>query len=174
MRAFIGIKVPENEKLTKAIAGFKKINGLKTVEPTKLHITIKFLGEINEKQADSMSSSIEGIKGFGKFIVKVKGTKTFPDEKNPKVIWAGAESEKIKEINGLVENYAEKIGIQREKKAFTPHITLARAKTQEQIDLKRLLTNDEFFEFEANELSLIKSELTPEGAKYSNIKTVKL
>lgn len=174
MRAFIAIKVPENEKIGRLIADLKKVGGLKTVEPGKIHVTLKFLGEISEKQASEIGAFLETLKGFGSFAINVKGVGAFPDEREPRVIWAGVESEKLPALNELVENGMSELGFARERRTYSPHITLARVKSRVGGGLKGILTDDEFFSFDAASVSLVKSEPTANGRAYSCLKTVEL
>ncbi|MEM0372921.1 MAG: RNA 2',3'-cyclic phosphodiesterase [archaeon] len=174
MRAFIAVRVPENKKLTDVIKALGKIPGMKTAEPKELHITLKFLGEINEKQKNDVSAFLETLGGFGHFEIKVKGIGVFPNEHVARVVWAGAESKKLNELNELIENGTEKLGFMREKRAFSPHITLARAKTNPSEGLKRILTQEDFFSFEAGSILLIESVPSRESHKYFDVKTVEL
>ncbi|NYZ80134.1 RNA 2',3'-cyclic phosphodiesterase [Candidatus Micrarchaeota archaeon] len=174
MRVFIGIKIPANERLARTIGDFKKFKELKTVEPEKLHVTLKFLGEISDEQTRAVSEFLETLKGFGPFDVNVKGVGVFPDEREPRVIWVGIESSELIALNKRVEDGLEKIGFSRERRAFSPHITLARAKSRVGGGLKGILTDDEFFTFNATNVLLVKSEASANGHVYSDLKTVKL
>ena len=173
MRAFIGIRIPENDKLTELLGKLGKFKGMKTVEPHNLHINLKFFDEINENDAERMKEKLEGLNGSGKFTVKMKGINFFPSEKFIKVVYIGVESEPLIKLNELIENEAQTLGFKKEDKAYTPHITLARNHSNNE-EIKSFKTEEMLFEFNVTELEMLESELTSFGPKYTVIKTVKL
>jgi 2'-5' RNA ligase len=173
MRAFIGIRIPENEKLAELLDKLSKFKNMKTVEPHNLHINLKFFEEINENDTERMKANLDKLSGSGKFTVKMKGVNFFPNEEFIKVVYIGVESEPLIKLNELIENEAQTLGFKKEDKAYAPHITLARNHSKND-EIKSLRTDEVLFEFNVTELEMLKSELTSFGPKYTVVKTVKL
>lgn len=173
MRAFIAIEVPHSirEKIKK-IQDELPGEGLKHVEEENLHITLKFLGEIDESKAREIKNIIGSIK-FSPFEVNCMGVGVFPNEKYIRVVWVGVES------NGILEKLAEelndkleKIGFLTAKEKFTSHLTIARVKRK--VDLHTFIPkhkNDFFGQFTVMEgdIKLKKSTLTPKGPIYEDL-----
>lgn len=176
MRAFIAIEIPKDIK-AKLSNILKESEGMKKVEKKNMHITISFLGEINDEKcvANAMNAVFNG---FGKFKLIAKGMGAFPNEKYIRVVWAGVENgEKIEEMSKKINDFLRKnckINAENEK---TPHITLARIKHYMPVAdiLKTIKENDKLFgEWEVEKVVLKKSVLTPSGPIYEVIKEVKL
>jgi 2'-5' RNA ligase len=144
-----------------------------------LHVTLKFLGEVAE-------SGVANIAGIGRqaageakpFEIRVEGLGVFPSVRSARVVWAGV-VEGAKELASLAERLEallEPLGFAREKRPFTAHVTLGRARTprgmQELVPL--LETGEGFGRSSAMYLSLMRSELRPEGARYSSVEEFKL
>ena len=90
-----------------------------------------------------------------------------PHPRNPRVIWVGARSEELVQLQGRIEEALEGVGIPRERREFIPHITLGRAKGF--VDARRFLEEyrERFFgSFQVKEFVLVRSHLTPEGSRY--------
>jgi 2'-5' RNA ligase len=173
MRAFIGISVPVTEEirsLLKIIGGHAE---LKAVEPENLHINLKFLGEVDEEKAAEVGKTLDELSGFGPFDVQLKGVGAFPNQNFVRVVWIGAESEKLMPLAGLVEKECERLGFAKEHD-YVPHVTLARAKQRLPDELKSIFGDKMFGTFRAEEVKLVRSELAPGGPKYTDIHVVKL
>jgi len=139
------------------------------------HLTLKFLGEADEKAAAMIRQSLAKIR-FPKFTAELKGTGVFPSEKQIKVIWAGLEpKDTIIELQQEIEERLE--GLFPRDERFHPHLTLARVKFVK--DNKALLDNLkkmklENVKFAVDSFKLIKSTLTPEGPVYQELFSVEL
>ncbi|MCA6212745.1 RNA 2',3'-cyclic phosphodiesterase [Thermococcus bergensis] len=178
MRAFIAIDV--NDKVRQKLVGAQekiektKSAKIKYVEPENLHLTLKFLGEITEEQAEDIKKLLEQIaKKHRKHIVRVKGIGVFPSYNYVRVIWAGLENdEEIKRMAKEIDDALFKLGFKREKD-FVSHITIGRVKfVKDKVELMlalKELANEDFGEFEVNAIELKKSTLTPKGPIYETI-----
>lgn len=176
MRTFIAIEIPKNIK-NKLYNSFNKererTEGVKWVEEKNLHITLKFMGEIEENKIPLISEVLEEVQDkFKTFEVYLKEAGAFPDLRFPRVLWVGIHpEEKIKEIFDFVEKKLEKTGIPREKRNFHPHITVARVKKRGKINFEKKNFGDDF---KIKKIVLFKSELNPEGPVYTPLKEVEL
>jgi RNA 2',3'-cyclic 3'-phosphodiesterase len=176
MRAFIAIEIdPEvKKKLTRMIRHFEKLSSrVKWIKPSAMHLTLKFLGSIDETEADQLKNILDKVsKKHSCFDLSCSGIGTFPlKSKNPKVIWIGIQDNSfIKGVYADIETEAEKIGFSKEKRSFHPHLTLGRVKKKAEIqklipELERT-KNKDFGKTQVNGLTLFKSTLTPQGAVY--------
>ncbi|WP_456471562.1 RNA 2',3'-cyclic phosphodiesterase [Methanocaldococcus sp.] len=169
MRVFLAIDIPKDlkEEIYKFQKNFK-IKGIKLVEKENLHITIKFLGEVDEETLNkilNLDLSINPTK------VKIKSLGTFPNENYIRVIWIGAYG--LIDIFKEIDEKLSAIGFEKEK-SYVPHLTIGRVKF---INNKRELKEriDKFKEvdfgsFIADKVKLYKSTLTPMGPIYEVIK----
>lgn len=180
MRAFIAIDIGINEKIREIYELLGKTKArLKLVEPQNIHLTIKFLGEIDssmvEKIKNEMEEAIEGIKPF---VAKLKGIGAFPDERHIRVIWIGFydDGETINISKNIDERLA-KYGFRKEKD-YKPHVTIARMKSREgREEIRRIIEENkekEFGEIKCQAIKLKQSILTPQGPIYRTIREVSL
>jgi RNA 2',3'-cyclic 3'-phosphodiesterase len=154
------------------------------VDPNSIHITLKFLGEISEDSIDELMMAIEeAVQGTAPFKLEVCEVGTFPDMNRPQVIWVGVkgETDKIAQIQKRIEAITEQLGFPREKRAFSPHLTLGRVRNEatpnERQRLGKLLTGTTFtalHNVDVKSVNLMKSQLTPMGAIYTCINSAKL
>lgn len=139
--------------------------------PKSFHLTLKFLGEINDQKVPEIKEKLAQIK-FEKFKMKLVSVGFFGDNfGNVKVVWIGIDADKIlfdlqSEIDEAMRNFA-----QTDNKKFVPHITLARIKFSHDKMLARRIKNIkvEKKEVGVTSFALIKSDLLPSGPKYTEI-----
>lgn len=181
-RGFIAVDIETSQHM-KAFSQEIKQSGanVKVVDPEKIHITLKFLGDTDESKIDEITTVIqETVKQNHPFEIQYKGTGVFPNQNYIKVIWIGIEKggEQLKDIaTRLDENLAEQ-GFKKEKREFSPHLTVARmrsARNKEMI-LKILdsYASTVFGEQQVQSIKLMKSDLTREGPIYTTLKEIKL
>ena len=177
MRAFIAIDVNESvrDSLVRAqdYIGSKEAK-IKFVERENLHITLKFLGEITEEQAEENKNILKKIaEKYKKHEVKVKGIGVFPNPNFIRVIWAGIENDEIiREMAREIEDELAKLGFKKEGN-FVAHITLGRVKfVKDKLGLTmklKELANEDFGSFVVDAIELKKSTLTPKGPIYETL-----
>jgi len=143
-----------------------------------IHLTLKFLGALDEERIPELADIIERCcTGCTPFTLTVRTLGAFPNEKNPKVIWVGAE-EKTGTLARLQQDLEKKlsaIGFKEEKRTFFPHLTLGRLKSPKgERELTQSLAEYKDCEcgtLEAHEVCLFKSDLRPGGAVYTKLRT---
>lgn len=178
IRAFISVNLtPEiKEKIGEAERDFD-MEGIKLVDPSLIHVTLKFLGNIGEDKVDEIEAALKKV-SVRPFRAEFRSLGGFPNARSPRVIWIGAEGD-FKELNGQVESLMEKLGFPREGR-FSPHVTIGRAKfpTPEQ---KQKLPGlfEKYGSFDAggmqvSSICLMKSTLSPKGPKYEVLREIKL
>ncbi len=174
MRTFIAVETSkeQKEKLAEFQEALKKSGAdLKIVEKENLHLTLRFLGEISEKEADIVKQSLSKIT-FSKFQMHLKGAGAFPNLNHINVIWAGV-SEGAAELQALAEKINEiKIG-QKDERGFSVHITVARAKSasgkENLLKVLKEFANFDFGSAEVSEIKLKESKLGKNGPTYSDL-----
>lgn len=184
MRCFIAIELPEAVKST--LSGIeeelkKSRADVRWVKPDNVHLTLKFFGNIEDKKTEKIIEIMENIcSQYAPFAIEIKGMGTFPNIKSPRVLWVGIEgNDTLKTLQEEIENKMESIGFEREDRAFTAHLTLGRFRTS--IEKEGLLKAVKLHEkdtfvgtINVQSLSLIRSDLHPEGARYTKIIEVPL
>ena len=182
IRTFIAFKLPKN-----IISSIKKIQEdikscavkAKWINPENIHLTLKFLGNINHTDIERISETIiDTVKGHSPISLAAKGIGVFPNIKRPRVIWVGitGEIEKLTGIQKDIEKNLEELGFPREKRSFKGHLTLGRIKGK--INPKKLLDTMKKFErfksesFIADKVFLFKSELKSTGSVYTELKSI--
>jgi len=179
IRAFIAVeigRVPELLKFVKALRGID--SDLKFVKLNTLHVTLKFLGDVDEELvpeiAGYMRKATDGVEPFEMFL---KGTGVFPNYKRISVVWAGLDgADPLKKIAEKLDDGLTMVGFRQERRKFSPHITIARVRnTLDTIGLPETVKkfeNTEFATLKVDKIILKKSELTPTGPVYSDVVVV--
>jgi 2'-5' RNA ligase len=187
IRSFIAIELPEELKrhLTQLQNQLKagEHPGVKWVGPDGIHLTLKFLGNIASDMTLAITSVIEeAAQGITPFSLTVKDPGVFPDLRRVQVAWVGIGGEiaKLGQLQRRLESNLTTLGFAPESRPFTPHLTLARlsnrATPEERQRFGKLITSTRFesLDFGVDSISLMKSQLTREGAVYSRISLVRL
>ncbi|MFH1771722.1 MAG: RNA 2',3'-cyclic phosphodiesterase [Candidatus Omnitrophota bacterium] len=175
MRTFIAIDIPREikKRLVSYQETFKacRINA-KWVNIDNSHLTLKFLGEVNEERIDIIKQIIDSsARLYDSFNVKLKSFGFFPDQKKPRVFFVSTDNEKgLKRLSLTLEEKLSDLGFAKEGK-FKSHITLARFKSLD--DLSCLINEIEKIvpegNFSVDHISLYKSTLTSKGPIYDEI-----
>lgn len=175
MRTFIAVEIPEKQRkaIWDLITEQKKKNlPIKWVEFENLHITLKFIGEIDEKKLERILPQLSTISGRTKsFKISLESLGCFPGIRNPRVLWIGVNQggDELIKLATEIENELYKIGIKKEEKKFHPHLTIGRIKSPCKVDdiLNQTMKTDIF---EVKEFILFKSTLQPSGPVYEKLK----
>jgi 2'-5' RNA ligase len=183
MRCFIAIDISDDIKksIAKVIENLGyKIKGIKWVDPQNIHLTLKFLGEIDDKKINLINERLSILsKRHSVFDVSISNVGGFPNLKNPKVLWVGInDSEKLTNLYNELENALFEIGFGKENRKFSPHLTIARIKDKRDADLilRHIMEYKNYFfgEMKVCEIVLMKSTLKPSGAEYTKLNVFKL
>lgn len=188
VRCFIAIELPDEVKaeLSHLQAQLKagEPPGVKWVDPNGVHLTLKFLGNVATGRIDQITQAIEAAaRGMSPFDLEVKGVGVFPNLRRVQIVWVGigGEVDKLGQLQQHIESNLARLGFATEKRAFTPHLTLARLRDWVSPDDRQRFGQfiastklGEGYSFKVDAISLMKSQLTREGAIYSQISSVKL
>lgn len=177
MRLFVALEIPSTvrENLAALVHSLRGISREpRWVRAGNLHVTLKFLGEVAETNVGAIRNSLAEIRSERLVALNFRGLGFFPNEKHPRVFWAGIEaSPNLKTLATEVDGRMEKAGIPREKRAFSPHLTLARFERPVLSEplRKAIAANRElvFGSLRTSEFRLIQSKLKPSGAEYTTL-----
>jgi len=187
MRTFIAIELPPEIKDSLAhLQDQLKTSGadVKWVEPQNIHLTLKFLGERDDKKIEKIIQILEETtKDKNSFQMHISSLGTFPKMNFPRVIWVGIDKgdNETREITKELEEKIAKIGIPKEDRPFSCHITIGRTRStlnREKLvqELNKLADSSggRNLEFTVKTITLFKSTLTPKGPIYEVLKKVNL
>jgi 2'-5' RNA ligase len=143
-----------------------------------MHVTLKFIGEVAAEKVEQIKKELEGVRSAAAVEMSFRGVGFFPNAKHPRVFWAGIEATpNLAEIAEEIEARLERLGIPREGRAFRPHLTLARFKSEEGLPkLREAIEKAGAMEFggtQSGEFYLYESKLLRGGAHYSRLATFK-
>jgi 2'-5' RNA ligase len=147
---------------------------LTLVKTPAIHITLKFLGEIDEKTLARVKEALSRVR-FEPFEISVGGVKGNPAS-SPRVIWCEVRDEGgCRRLFEIVEEALAPLGIPKEKRAYAPHATLARVKRFDPslLSVLKNLASEEFGSCPVSCIRLKKSTLTPQGPVYEDLLEVK-
>jgi len=179
-RSFIAVDVEAGDVLRNAIKDLEHFGrALKPVAPENIHVTLKFLGDTDERCIPQLTKIMQdAVEGVSPFTVRLVGTGAFPNPRTARVLWVGMEgAEPLKGIVKRLEDGCDLIGYGRDKQAFSPHLTLARVREGFNADLADFIKyghGKDFGSFTVKTLKLKKSVLTPAGPIYSDVAEVHL
>jgi len=176
MRLFIAIELPEDirQKVADLQRELKSVTtSARWVAPDSIHLTLKFLGETSEERIPEIDEALVGLT-WKPFPVTVRGIGFFPGNRSPRVFWAGMEASTMEGLAQQIDTRMERLGFEKEKRAFRPHLTLARSRDS-RIDNSLVAASEkyeqhEFGSFTVDRFYLIQSNLKPSGAVYHKLK----
>lgn len=184
IRTFIAIEIPDGIKAAMVdVQGALRKTGADVgwTRPEGVHLTLKFLGPVEAAVIPKLSAAVEtAIKDEASLTVEVKGTGVFPNARAPRVIWLGlgGDIDAMAELARKVDAACEGLGFKPEDRPFKPHLTLGRVKSSKGskalMDALKSFENVELGGFKAESVSIMKSELKPSDAVYTQIQEIKL
>ncbi len=175
-RGFISVDIEPTEEIKKYIGELERTGApLKMVDPDKIHITVKFLGDTEEDQIKAISDTVRRVlKDHEPFDLNIKGAGAFPHLDYMKVVWVGVEDcPGLHKIAHQVEEELVPLGFSRMDRSFSPHITVARVKggkNKEQLaSVIRDYRDLSFRTQRITKLKLKESILKKSGPKYNTL-----
>jgi len=187
MRLFVAIDLDDSDYFSSMQEGLRKVAGARMTFPSSYHITLKFLGEVDEAKKGKIETALSSIK-FKGFDLRCDHINVFPSKMEVRVVWAGFAGgngkdaafkegyESVLRLQKQVDEALKQLGLEREK-SFVPHVTLSRVKSLTpdgknnlSSTLKKMKVDP--CRFEIGSFSLIKSTLGREGPTHEKILTV--
>ncbi len=178
-RIFLGIKIPVEQKLLGTLSEIKKTlknDYIKWVEINNLHLTLLFLGDINEEIISDIISKLKMVENkVSNFKITFRNIGVFKNVYHPRVIWIGIEPiEEMQKLKAEIDKLITTIGLSfKSEEKFHPHLTIARPKNlKDPSKLKFFIDRYEGIilqEVNITKFQLFESKLTPKGPIYSII-----
>jgi len=179
MRLFVALEIPSavREKLAELVNSFRAVSPqTRWVRPENLHVTLKFIGEVPETKLAPFQRTLAQVRSAQPVTLDFRGLGFFPNDKHPRVLWAGIESSpNLKTLVEEIEKTTETLGVPPEKRPFSPHLSLARFEPPRLPEKLREAIQEnagrEFGSLRAHQFRLIESKLKPSGAEYTTVES---
>lgn len=188
LRLFIAIEVPLNllERLDRAVEPLRRSlpsDLIRWVPYQNIHLTLKFLGDVSPANVEFLRQALALEAGrHAPFEIGIEGWGVFPEMKRPRVIWIGVQAPTaLFRLQRGIDSATQRLGYVSDEKDFTPHLTIGRVRAQVTPDeISRIRSSLQGFSFDlkasfaVTAVHLIKSDLQPQGARYTRLFTAPL
>ena len=179
MRLFVALQIPE--EIRAAIAALSRElkpldDSWKWTTAENLHVTLKFLGEIPSDKSENVREALRRVPSEWPIEVKFAGLGFFPNERRPRVLWVAMKAPpSLPALAEAIDMALTKIGIPKEEREFTPHLTLARNKAgniaPKLRDALAKYSTREFGMMDVSAFYLIESKLKSTGPEYTALES---
>jgi 2'-5' RNA ligase len=179
VRLFVALQIPSAVRENLATL-LKELRGISSqprwVRPENLHVTLKFIGEVAPEKLGAIRAALASVRSDLPVMLEFRGLRFFPNEKRPRVFWAGMDgSPNLKTLAAEIASATEKLDIPREERPFSPHLTLARFQPPGLPEKLRSAIQQnlarEFGSLQTSQFHLIESKLKPSGAEYTTLES---
>ena len=175
MRTFVAVFPPQRvrEALFRAARGLPASKAFRLIGPKKLHITLKFLGNVAEDDLIRLEQALERLRGRHEpFEVEISGFGAFPSERRARILWTGVGegSGPLRAVTQSVGDLLEPAGFRRERRAYVPHLTLGRAQGRG-AKLDGASVSPPALRFSVSGVDLVESVPGDGGVTYSVLET---
>jgi RNA 2',3'-cyclic 3'-phosphodiesterase len=177
-RVFIAVDISDEarRKITAYIENIKRLmpqTKIKWERSDKLHLTLKFLGDVDAERLPALENAVRTVASLhSPFNISVEGTGVFPGLKDPRILWIGIKGDQLTEIAGELDAACEPLGFEGEKRAFHPHLTIARVRdsrqSSEAVDA-HLQNGFGPISFPVTQIAVYESQLLRTGSVYSMV-----
>jgi 2'-5' RNA ligase len=189
IRSFVAIDVPDQikDELREVRERLRRDAPERSVRWSRIsgiHLTLKFLGDISQADLPNIKTTLDGVAQTQEpFTISVRGVGCFPNANRPRVVWVGVgdDTRHLASLQRAIEQSLVPLGFEAEKRAFHPHLTLGRAhrraRRADQRRLGEIITSADVGELglvDVEIFRLMRSDLQPDGAVYTALKTFPL
>jgi RNA 2',3'-cyclic 3'-phosphodiesterase len=188
MRLFVGVEISAEtaaaagsliERLRQRSLSLTPHARITWVPPERLHVTVRFIGHVDEVKAGAIAEALRPPFEVGWFTLTIGGVATFPAKGPPRVVWAGFidGGEELIALELAASERLRRVGIDREDRPYSPHITLARVRDPAGLRATALL--DELRDAtvgstRVDTITLFESRLSPKGPTYMPVQRTAL
>ena len=180
VRSFIAIPVPDQgiEALQVTVQKLESDIGrsVRWVRPEGIHLTLKFMGDIPAGTVDQVLEALPQVASqFPPIKLAISGLGVFPNTRRPRVLWAGltGELEALSELQSDVDDMVGRLGLPKELRPFSPHLTLGRVRREtSESQLRKIgeimadAARPSAVPWTANTVNLMRTELDPAGSRH--------
>ncbi|WP_115865305.1 RNA 2',3'-cyclic phosphodiesterase [Halorussus litoreus] len=184
MRLFVSVDLPDEfaAQIEQVQDHFADAPGLDFTDPEQAHVTLKFLGDVNQGELPRVKNAVRRAvsdAGVEPFEATFEGLGVFPDISYIKVLWLGVSDggEELTSLHEAIEREVTRLGFDSEEHEFTPHVTLARmdhAGGKELVQDTVEERDPTVGTAEVTEVRLTESVLTEAGPDYSTVESFEL
>ena len=178
IRAFIAVRLSDEAR--RVVADLERLagspRGVRWVRRENLHVTLKFLGNVETKRIPALEESLRGLANILlPFEIRLGAPGAFPSLRRPRILWVGLEAgaSELVSLAGQVEAAGRELGFQTEEREFNAHITIGRVKRPGDLgQMKRVLREAGELQappWMAAEFDLMQSDQTPDGSRYTQL-----
>lgn len=184
MRTFVAVDVPDEharavgtvqERLRRCGAD------VRWVDPSSLHFTLKFLGELKADELGPVDEELRRVADAARpAMARLRGVGCFPSPRRPRVVWVGVEpaDDRLSRLQSDIESRLAELGFSPDKRDFHPHVTLGRVKggrgRNRLVEVLEAEADADIGEITVEEFVLFESRLSPQGARYEPVSTYSL
>lgn len=190
MRLFLGLAIDDvarkaigdaSDRIARELSGAGAGDAVKWVARENLHVTLRFLGEVNDADVPRLASALESPLATGPFEMVLGGGGCFPPTGPPRVVWVGVTGgvEDARKAYAELDRRVSDFDVERETRAYTPHVTLGRVREIQRAAGASLRTwasgiPSPLARVHVGTATLFRSRLSPKGASYERILEVPL
>ena len=188
IRVFLAVRLPDD--VTAALGNLAdqlvqaRVGGLKPVRPENMHLTLKFFGNVNARQIESITDTVtHTAKTIRPFTLRLGNVGTYPNNRSPRVLWVGLDGDvaHLQDAHRRIETALRQIAIEPESREFRPHLTIARIRDHasriERRKAAEALFSAEFrsgLPVPVDRVTVMRSVLLPEGPQYTSLAELSL
>ena len=183
LRLFVAITIPDaiREEMIRVQRDLKPLvprSAVRWARPEQFHLTLRFLGDVPSERVGGLRESVRVVCADAPAVpLRAEGVGFFPNARSPRVIWIGISDDENRLVNlqRKIENAVQPFTTEQGGERFAGHVTLGRFKQLNRFDINGLTNESEamknriFGEWTAREIEIIRSELSPTGARYTSL-----
>ena len=187
-RLFIALAIPDEVKarMEAAQADLRRAlpeRSVRWARREQFHLTLRFLGDVEAARVEALGEALRAAcRGFGALHLRAERVGFFPDQRYPRVVWVGVQdqAEQLPRLQEAVERAAREYTTEEKEERFTGHVTLARIKGIKRPEAEALgkaaagMAERLFGQWTAYQVELMRSELLPQGARYTSLAAIPL
>jgi 2'-5' RNA ligase len=170
VRLFVALDLPETVRHRLGALTSARLPGARWVPPENMHLTLRFVGEVDHGQADDIDAALAGISARG-FSLTFEGVGVFESGRRVHALWVGVErNPALEHLRAKVESAVVRAGCEPERRKFSPHVTLARLDQPDAAKLGGFLHDNGLFRLgpvPVEHFTLFSSRLGRDGAHYT-------
>lgn len=188
MRLFVAVEIDPavaqkisdfNDELRRKAMGHAARARITWVRREQLHVTVRFIGEVDDVQARAIAAVLQGEFAAKRFDMVLEGAGAFPPAGAPRVLWAGIATgaDSVTALEREVSERLARCGIEREDRPYRPHVTLARVRDASGLrsaPLFEKVAQPRFGATPVEAITLFQSRTSPKGAAYTPLQRTSL